>query len=281
MDKFKKLIKGKTVQFNHDDLRNLDPNIFDKSTKTKIEKAVRSGKGCRVMCNDDEAERLHNEIEGGRMRIDKKIGKAFKSAKKYLGDTEERKYGKNIMKAVNTSNNIGQRLANASQYIPMPDELQQAIQTVAKGQDQLTKQANRLHEARQQGRTKEFLKGTARGVLREGIRTGLEEGMAQYENELEGGNIPRRMMKQARNMSTCSHCGSNINHGGSFRGNGLSGGSFRPNGGSIMRSSASAPVKGIDRDQVYGDRNIHVRPDEPAFWPTKVIPIHRMHKYGG
>jgi hypothetical protein len=203
-----------------------------------------------------------------------KIGKAFKSAKHYLGDTEKRQYGKNIMKVVNKQNQIVQSLAKGSQYIPMPDELQDGIQSIAKANNSATNYANKFHESRKDGTSNQFLRGAANSVIREGVKAGILVQPQPYD--YEGGALPlRRMMKQARNMS-CDHCGSVIHDAGSFRANG---GSFRTNGGS-MRSSSSAPAK-VHRDQIYDDSSIYVRSDEPSFWPTKPLSIKRLHTYGG
>jgi hypothetical protein len=241
----------------------------------KIQKAINTGKGCRVVCNNDEAERLHNEIEGGMIRTGK-IGKAFKSAKHYLGDTEKRQYGKNIMKVVNKQNQIVQSLAKGSQYIPMPDELQDGIQSIAKANNSATNYANKFHEARQKGETNQFLKGAANSVIREGVKAGILVQPQPQQYDYEGGALPlRRLMKQARNMSTCDHCGSLLHDGGSFRANG---GSFRANGGSFRTNGGS--IK-IHRDQLYDDNNSRVRSDEPSFWPTKPLSIKRLHTYGG
>ena len=244
--KLKKLLNGKRIQLKHGDLENLPHEIFGQKNSKAIMKAHMSGRGLRLQLDDEnEAQALGGKIGGF-----KKVGKAFKSVKKTLGDTEKMKYGKKAMQVMNFQNKMSQGIAKATSGIPLVGK---ATSLIADGNEKLTGFANNdVHRSRKDGGSgaKILKRAVGRTARREGEQY-LKDKMNEYQ-----GQAKDYVRGQARDYIKTQ---ADAYLGGSFRGNGIhiAGGSFRPNGGAFHGG------------KVYDDQNPFLRPDQSAFFPLK------------
>ena len=247
--KLKKLMNGKRIQFKHGELENLPHEIFGSKNSKAIMKAHMKGMGVRIQLDDE------NEVQalGGKIGF-KKVGKAFKSVKKTLGDTEKMKYGKNAMKVMNFQNKMSQGIAKATSGIPLVGK---ATSLIADGNEKLTGFANDVHRSRKDG-------GSGAKILKRAIgRTARREGEQYLKDKINEyqGQAKDYVRGQARDYIKTQ---ADAYLGGSFRGNGIHiaggafhAGSFRPNGGAIYGG------------KVYDDQSPFLRADQSAFFPLK------------
>lgn len=278
--KLKRLTKGLTVQFNKDELHDLESeygHLFDIHISKKIKSALKGGKGVRIalsqheiqsFSNDDGGEEEDLDEEGGKIKfkkafksVSKAIKKDVKSAVKYVGDTEKRQYGKKIVGAINQANKYGQKVNDViqSKYMPLPDEFKDAVGMVADYQDKGVSAINQLHKARQNGNVKgligDVVKSQGKEFLKSQVRAQMSEPrpMSAPNGGSLRSNIVTAKMRMNGGSSCCHYCGGSFKFGGSFRSN--DGGSFKSNGGSFKAGA------------LYEDNSVMLRHDMPGFHP--------------
>jgi hypothetical protein len=173
--KLRRLMNGHKVQFKHSELEHLPHDIFDDVNANIIMKNHMKGKGVRIQLSPDECECLGGKIKWG--KIGKKITNTAKSvgheikdagmdAKHYLGDTENRKYGKKVMSVVNWQNKNLQKIANSSVVQNSP--FGNTISALAQANDQGVEFLNDFHKARKEkgGLGKDLMNATKANVKR-------------------------------------------------------------------------------------------------------------------
>ena len=190
--KLRRLMNGHTVQFKHSDLQNLPHEIFNDYNSNLIMKNHMRGKGVRLQLSGDEAQTLGGKLSFG--KIGKKIKNTAKSvgddikdagmdAKRYLGDTENRKYGKKVMGVVNWQNKNLQKIANSSVVQNSP--FGNTISALANANDQGVEFLNDFHKARKEkgGLGKDLMNATKANVKRK-VNTAVRSAVGTAQNQV-------------------------------------------------------------------------------------------------
>ncbi len=190
--KLKRLMKGHVVQIKHNELENLPHDIFDDVNSNIIMKAHMKGKGVRLQLSGNEAEVLGGKIKWGKVgkkiaNTAKSVGKDIKDAgmdaKQYLGNTEDRKYGKNIMKIANWQNKNLQKIANSSLVQNSP--FGNTIGALAEANNQGVEFLGDFHKARKEkgGLGKDLLNATKANVKRK-VNTAVNDAVSYGRDEM-------------------------------------------------------------------------------------------------